>query len=69
MKFRVLGTAPSREQIVRLVNEYYCSRHYIMGEETSENHYKIVNELTYRHTNTCIRYYRKRWQFGSYEEV
>lgn len=55
---KLLATAPSKEELEKIINEFYLSENYIIKEDNTI--YNTKTGLT--PTNTKVRYFRGRWR-------
>ena len=63
MKMKVYASAPTKEGLEKLINDFYCSQNYIITEDNT-----IYNTKTGKTVDTMtIKVKKNRWQFG--EEV
>ena len=63
MKMKVYASAPTKEGLEKLINDFYCSKNYIITEDNT-----IYNTKTGKTVDTMtIKVKKNRWQFG--EEV
>lgn len=68
-KWRTLASAPTREDLTKLINEYYCSENYIITDDLDVGgRYYVRN--TKRNNTLDTRVWRKRgrWYFGVEDE-
>lgn len=60
MKFKVYASAPTKGELEKLINDFYCSKNYTITEDNT-----IYNTKTGKTIDTMvIRVKKNRWQFG-----
>ena len=64
--WKTICSAPSAQDIEKMINEYYYSKSYVLGDEIDDNHFTVISTKTLRKDSNIVRYYRKRWQYGYY---
>ena len=59
MANKLIASAPSKEELQKLVNEFYCSTNWIIQDDNS-----LFNTKLNRSTDSVIvRFFRGRWRF------
>ena len=59
MANKLIASASSKEELQKLVNEFYCSTNWIIQEDNS-----LFNTKLNRSTDsTIVRFFRGRWRF------
>lgn len=64
-KWHTICSCGSKQDLEEMINSYYFSDSYVIGEEIDKNHFDVINTKTMRKAQTA-RFYRKRWQYGYY---
>lgn len=64
-KWHTICSCGSAQDLEKMINSYYCSEGYVLGDEINNNHFEVINTKTMRKARTA-RYYRKHWQYGYY---
>lgn len=60
MKFKVYASAPTKEELEKLINDFYYSKNYTITEDNT-----IYNTKTGKTIDTmAIKVKKNRWQFG-----
>lgn len=59
MKRKVIASAPTKEGLQKLINEYYYSKFYVIKEDNTT----VENTKTGRILENKVREYKGRWQF------
>lgn len=53
-------SAPTKEELEKMINEFYFSKNYII---TEDNRVYNTKKKTYLDDDMTVTYYRKRWKF------
>ena len=64
--WKTICSANSAQDIENMINSYYCSEGYILGDEINDTHFSVINTKTFRKDKNIVRFFRKRWQYGNY---
>lgn len=59
MANKLIATAPSKEELQKLINEFYCSTNWVIQEDNTLFNTKLNGSTD----STIVRLFRGRWRF------
>jgi len=65
MKWHTICSCGTKDELEKMINDYYYTDTYIIGDEFEQNKYRVINTKTNKELN-MVRLYNGRWQYGKY---
>lgn len=66
-KWKTVCSASTKEELQKMINSYYFSTAYVIGDSEDGKHFPVIDTTNFRVVRHVARYNRKRWQYGSYD--